>query len=291
MPNKPICAHPIASSDTVDDDRRHLLHRNNRAWDTLYGATAHLVWGRSPAPFLSEYLPRLQDALTKESRILDIATGEGRNLDLLLKTDAMVYACDFSQNGLAKIPIGSAKKVRRMRCDITTLPIANETFAAAFLIDVIETIPLVEDVIREAGRILVPNGVLLCNIPGPDDDIACKDMFSLDDDAFLYKERYYYRFYTEDEACRLLEENGFSVDDVSLFTWWEAPHPEFREARHQHTSRVFLLRKKKSVKADLHERLCQSVVQDTRRRGEEGASIHRPRRDGPGRSRTRNKLR
>ena len=229
--------------EASDGQALTLLAQNNRAWDALYGATEAYVWGNEPPPFLAHHLETLRPMLGPNDCVLDIAAGEGRSGDLLLETGATVIACDASLNGLKKFPRRLRGKIDRVRCDITSLPLATGTVTAALLIDVIETMPTAAAALREIYRILAPDGRLLCNIPGPDDSVASNAMHPLEEGGYLYGARYYYRFYTEAEAAGLIDESGFSIESEERCSWWERAHPMFRSQNHLHISRVFLLKK------------------------------------------------
>jgi SAM-dependent methyltransferase len=217
--------------------------RSTEAWDDLYGATDTLVWGSAPAPFLEEHLSRIRPLLGSGTSVLDAAAGEGRHIDLLLETGAHVFACDLSMNGMKKFPSETASRVHRLRCDVTAMPIGDNSLTAAVMIDAIETLPSVEVVLQEIHRILKPGGVFICNIPGFDDGIASGEMCSLQDGGFLYHSKYYYRFYSEGQARRILIGCGFAVEEAKHHVWWEAPHPAFRTKKHLHRSMVFRVRK------------------------------------------------
>ena len=84
--------------------------------------------------------------------------------------------------------------------------------------------------------------MLVCNIPGPEDEVAGVDMTRLGPNRYLYHSEFFYQFLEEREAVRLLESAGFVVGRQQVMHWEEEPHPEFRGSVHQHTSRVFLVR-------------------------------------------------
>lgn len=237
---RPTAASPMPPFSTPDNNRDvDATGRNIAAWDTLYGSTPHLVWGSQPIGFLQEFLPQIA-RLKPRDRILDAATGEGRNLPALSRLGGRLYACDASEQALRKIPAELRANVEMVACDLRKLPFADGFFRLILLSDVVETLPEVEAPMKEIARVLAPGGLLLCNIPGFEDSIAGVNMEPLGHGAFLYAGRYFYHFFSEDEARKLLEKHGLIVRKTGLCRWEEEAHPEFRSVSHLHVSRVFL---------------------------------------------------
>lgn len=214
--------------------------QNKEAWDRLYGRTDRLVWGERPLGFVEELVPLALPDRPGPLRVLDAGTGEGRNLPVLLAAGAEVHACDASANAMRKIPPGLRARVRLAECDLASLPFPAAHFDFVLSTDVVETLPEPDRVLREMARVLRPGGRLLCNIPGMEDGVAGEEMTELGADCFLYRERFFYRFMTEEDATLLLERHGLRVRAVRRYTWTEGTHPGFRQEEHSHTSRVFL---------------------------------------------------
>lgn len=218
-----------------------LNRRNLSAWDELYASTGELIWGDAEVGFLGVFLTPERLAGRRFRRVLDAATGEGRNLPRLLGLADEVSACDGSAAALAKIAPDVAARVTLARCELAATPFADGAFDFILLCDTIETLPDPEPVLRELRRVLAPGGCLLCNIPGPDGDVAGVDMTAADDAGFLYRHRYYYRFFRDEAARELLAATGWRVIRAEEVAWREAPHPGFRPEEHDHCSRVYLL--------------------------------------------------
>lgn len=229
---------------------RALAAANQRAWDHLYGSTPELVWGTAALPFLAEFLDEFRRGLTAPSRVLDAATGEGRNLRLLQRIGAdELHAVDSSARALAKIPRRLRAHVQCRQADLRDVPYPDAFFDGITLLDAIETIPNPGPVLRELARILKPDGLLLCNIPGPEDGVAGVDMEAIGGRAFLYRQAYYFQFLERPEAEVLLTRAGFEVLRCCRCQWHEPPHPGFRPHDHVHVSHVFLARRAAGVTA------------------------------------------
>lgn len=218
---------------------------NKVAWDTLYRVTTGSVWGNEPIPFVEEFLSPLHPEIGSDTPLLDAASGDGRHLPVLLKTEGAIHSCDASAAALEKQAQHFNGAVQRTRCDLASTPFEDAFFQFISLIDTIETLPDPEPGLKELHRILKPGGKLLCNIPGEEDDISAVEMDPLRPDeepqAYLYQGTYFYRFYPEEDAIALVEGCGFRVLKNEIRHWQEQPHPGFRDYSHDHTSRVFLL--------------------------------------------------
>src|SRR5258708_1774659 len=82
-----------------DFQKSKLSDANRQAWDSLYADTPDLVWGTEPVGFLCEFQDDILSRLRPSAYALDAATGEGRNLELMLGWGAQVIACDASSHG------------------------------------------------------------------------------------------------------------------------------------------------------------------------------------------------
>lgn len=230
----------------TEQQHADLSAQNIQAWDTLYGNTPETrVWGEAPIGFLPAFMHHVRPHIQTGDRILDAGAGEGRNLDVLLDTPGDVYACDASQNALNKLAERLQGRICCVRCVLSELPFEPDFFRFVLLSDVMETLPEPGPVLREIYRVLLPGGMFLCNIPGHEDNIADIDMTPLEREGYLYQDQYYYKFRGEAEAVRLLEKSGFDVVVNELFSWKEEPHPGYRDREHEHTSRIFLVRKRR----------------------------------------------
>lgn len=217
---------------------------NRRAWDELYASTPELVWGREPMPFLTAYLGDLRASLRNPVRLLDAGAGEGRNLPVLLSLGlGEVVALDASRAALDKIPTALGARVRRHQGTLDASGLPSDHFDAALLLDVAETLPALDTALRELLRLLKPGGLLLCNFAAQDDGVAGVDMAPADGDGNLYQGRYFFRFFTRDEAVSIMTAAGFDLVSVNRHSWDEESHPGFRAAPHTHVSHVVLARR------------------------------------------------
>ncbi len=221
----------------------HELEESNKAaWDRLYASTDDLVWGNRPLPFVEQSIRKLRalDQLPETPRILDAATGEGRNLPTLLQTSPTVTACDASPAALAKLGARFGEAVSPVECDLAAMPFASYYFDLVLACDIIETLPNLEQVLSEIARILRPGGVLIANVPDFDDGISSENMEQLPSGEFLYQGNYFFRFQKESEFVAIMNRCGFDLISSESETWWEDAHPGYRHGIHSHTSRIIL---------------------------------------------------
>ncbi|MGA2286231.1 MAG: class I SAM-dependent methyltransferase [Dehalococcoidia bacterium] len=98
-----------------------------------------------------------------EHPLLDLGCGFGEFGSIFFEEPADV-GIDLSRGDLR---VASRKGVYRLlsQADGRSLPFANESFAGVISISTLEHIPSVEDVVREAFRVLRPGGAFLFTLP------------------------------------------------------------------------------------------------------------------------------
>ncbi|MCH8496175.1 MAG: methyltransferase domain-containing protein [Balneolales bacterium] len=215
--------------------------RNLQEWNRLYQSTSERIWGEEPIGFLPEFIPKLAMSLTSNSILLDAGTGEGRNLKLIAELPGKLHAVDGSESALSKIPDSFRKKIMVQQAMLDILPYENDTFDLIFGIDIFETLPNIHEVLREFVRVMKPGGRMICNIPSEEDTIYGIDMAHPDDDAdaFLYQNKYYYRFYPPNEVQTMFKSAGMRIVEEKRYEWTEKAHPNFRSNDHTHVSQVY----------------------------------------------------
>ena len=221
-----------------------LSSSNQQAWNELYRGHAQRIWGDQMLPFLPQFAAAIEQVLGQPSRLLDAGVGEGRNLPFLHSLGAdEVHGLDSAAAALAKVP-EALRHTTNLHCaELDSSGLDAASFDAITLLDTVETLPNIAAVLAEMRRLLRPGGLLLCNIPGMDDGVSGLDMRAMSDNAYLYRDRYYFRFYAPDEAAQMLQDAGFALLRREHYSWQEEPHPGFRDEVHQHASHVFLLQR------------------------------------------------
>lgn len=219
--------------------------KNLQEWDRLYESTSEKIWGDEPIGFLAEYIPKLAQGLTSKSFLLDAGTGEGRNLKIISELPGKIFAVDGSISALSKIPKTIRNKTMVKQALLDLLPFEDDTFDLIFGIDIFETLPNIRDVLSEFVRVMKPGGHMLCNIPSEEDTIYGINMAHPENDAeaFLYQNKYYYRFYSPDEVQEMFQSMGMRIVERIRYEWTEKAHPNFRLDDHTHVSEVYYSQK------------------------------------------------
>lgn len=216
--------------------------KNLQEWDKLYKSTKERIWGDEPIQFLYDYVEQFENILPPTSRILDAGTGEGRNLKLISRIPGKHYAVDGSMHALSKIPEEFRNKMDIKQAMLHDLPYEKDTFDLIFGIDIFETLPNIQEVLDELVRILKKGGHLICNIPSEEDTIYGIDMKHPEDEdnAWMYQNKYYYKFYSISEVTNMFSRSGLRVSSNRRYEWMEQAHPNFRSNDHKHVSQVYV---------------------------------------------------
>lgn len=220
---------------------------NLKAWDDLYGETSKLVWGREPIGFLKSWEKCLRALPLAGLPILEAGVGEGRNLNVLKALGGQLFACDASPHALNKIPQEVAESVEIHQCQLSKTPFPDHFFQLIALFDVYETLPNVEEVLTELARITRPGGYLFLNIPDLSDGISDIGMNPLPEGGFLFADKFFYQFHDAEVALAKMRATGWEEVQSENSSWIEEAHPNFRNEAHEHTSRVFLMRRSETA--------------------------------------------
>lgn len=227
----------------IDGSEMDYTDTENRiAWNQLYNSTSELVWGCKPLPFLHQFSDFIRPWLREPVRLLDAGTGEGRNLPFLLSFgDSEITALDSSPAALAKIPLPLKAKVIPREGLLSSTSLPRDYFDAIIFLDVAETLPSLQKALAEMFAILKPGGVILINFAAEEDGIAGVDMSPSEiHSGYLYKERFFYRFFSLTAALQEMEKVGFCILEAHSCNWEEDQHPGYRDENHQHLSHVLL---------------------------------------------------
>ncbi len=228
---------PVPDSVSLEQ----LSVKNRQAWDELYRETDRPVWGNDPVEVIAECIEKIPGSFGQSSRILDAATGEGRNLSLLLNLSGRMYCCDASFSALAKIPQGVRSQTDAACCDLLRAPFQSDSFDFILAWDIMETLPDPFSFLKELRRILKPGGTLLCNVTGKEELKEGNDVCMIDDDSCWYRGRYYLHYMDSENAAEMFESAGFDICEHTCCRWRESAHVNYREETHTHTSTVFLV--------------------------------------------------
>ena len=178
---------------------------NPAEYEVMFRVEETHWWYRALHRFVFDNLERqLPD--WPEKTILDAGCGTGavlkrlgnatRNAGVDLAPEAISFC---HERGLTNV----------QQADITALPFADASFDAVICLSVLcqQRVKDAGDAMRELGRVLRPNGLLLLNLP------AFRFLHSPHDVAVMTARRF-----TKNEIRSLLQENGFVIRRLTYWT-------------------------------------------------------------------------
>lgn len=125
-----------------------------------------VIPGQVDADLWNEHLARYAFVrqFCRDQRVLDIGCGTGYGTDVLRQTAASVIGLDYASGALdyARINYPTSKWIRG---SADALPFANNSFDLAVSFEVIEHLLDHQALLREAARVVNPNGVFIVSTP------------------------------------------------------------------------------------------------------------------------------
>ena len=200
----------------------------------------------------------------KITTVLDAGCGDGKNMACLTKKGFHCVGVDASSSAL-KLCNDYLKgwgitnyTLHPNPCKLESLPFNSNQFNAAICIDVLGHIIKPNEILSELARVLCPGGFLYTNIFHLDDSChqsklrmeagegpgefwytpSCKNSTNPD-------LKYYYRFYSENEARNLFNSNSFELISLERREWHESGHEKYREEDHTQVSWFALMRQRR----------------------------------------------
>lgn len=139
------------TGDDTEADRMH--------WDSLFNKAAY-VYGRDPAPFLKDHI-----GLLPVGKVLDIATGEGRNAVFMAKKGFQVTGVDYSDVALAKarrLAHDNRAQIHVINADLNEYVIKPESYDVIVNIDFLlrTLLPEIKKGVKHGGMVVFENQTL-----------------------------------------------------------------------------------------------------------------------------------
>jgi SAM-dependent methyltransferase len=204
--------------------------------------------------------------------VLDLGCGDGKNLAWFTTNDFVVRGVDASRSAIAKCELYlKAKGVAREKyklclSDVRDLrkELNDDSVSTAICIDVLGHQGDPQKTLAELHRLLIPRGVACVSlfdladevraIPGKSDATDRSRMVEIEprgrEEYYYYPDyngepsrRYYFRFYSQDQAVELLEKAHFRVLEKESVQWTEPAHPGYRHSQHKHSSWFLMVEK------------------------------------------------
>jgi SAM-dependent methyltransferase len=224
-----------------------------RMWDGAYDASAlggqANLWGDPPVPYAAVAAELF--AAAAAAIIMDLPCGDGRNLPplaagapILLAGDtspkAMTIACSVAERA------GVRNRVVFSETDAYRTGLLDASIDGIFCWDLLGHLTEPAGALTEFWRILRPGGLLIANMWTMNDCQVADDRARMTEIAprtYLDHADFYCKFYDEQDLGELLASVGQQAERVETASWWEPPHPGYRDYVHQHESLIFRVRK------------------------------------------------
>ncbi|HEX4729443.1 MAG TPA: class I SAM-dependent methyltransferase [Jatrophihabitans sp.] len=222
-------------------------------WDGAYDESAlggrSNLWGDPPVPYASTAAELF--AASGAEVIMDLPCGDGRNLPPLTAGAVILLAGDTSRKAMtiARSVVeaaGSRHRVVFSEMDAHATGLLDGSIDGIFCWDLLGHLTEPAGALTEFGRILRPGGCLIANMWTMNDCQVADDrarMTEIGPRTYLDHADFYCRFYDEQDLHGLLASVGLAAESVQTASWWEPPHPGYRDYVHQHESLIFRVRK------------------------------------------------
>lgn len=222
-------------------------------WDGAYDASAlggqANLWGDPPVPYARTAAELF--AAADAAVVLDLPCGDGRNLPPLAAGAPILLAGDTSARAMSIARTVTEKAGVRPRvvfCQIDAYAtgLLDRSMDGIFCWDLLGHLTEPERALREFARILRPGGCLIANMWTMNDCQVADDRARMTEIAprtYLDHAEFYCKFYDEADLTGLLASVGQQAESVETASWWEPPHPGYRDYVHQHESLIFRVRK------------------------------------------------
>lgn len=228
-----------------------LLHgideQSKSAWNDAYNLEeAAVLWSEGGVPYAA--IAASFAARVGAQRALDLPCGDGRNLRPLASALPLVVGADSSRNALGIAATTSqaagVKNCILMETDVFATAFADHQFDFIFCWDVLGHLKNVRAALLELVRITTPGGHIIGSIFATGDSTRTgSDMERIEGEEYLYRDRFYYRFYTREDVEQMLADLPVQIVSLDLAIWNEPPHENFREYEHEHQSWAVTLRR------------------------------------------------
>jgi SAM-dependent methyltransferase len=240
----PSAFSPDAAPPLADD----APYDGRAAWDALYDpADERAIWGADPAPYVVDDAAALWRA-DGARRILALPSGDGRNILPLLAEFPGIVAADSSPNALqllTKRTQAAGLSTPEMAVqDVYAPNYPAEAFDSVLCWDLLSHLERPEAALQALLGLVRRGGSLITNLFAADDPSLRDDsMVELAPNVLANAEGIVYWLYDADAARALAARTGGADAKVAKISWWEPPHPGYREYEHQHLGYALTVRR------------------------------------------------
>ncbi|WP_225728282.1 MULTISPECIES: class I SAM-dependent methyltransferase [unclassified Nocardia] len=218
-------------------------------WNNSYVLSSQPnLWGDPPVPFVESAIDIF--AADSARTVLDLPCGDGRNILPLASKFEMVVGADSAGNALditaRRAKAAEFDNILLLRSDIYDTGFEDAMFDGIFCCDVLGHLQEPEKAVRELLRICRPGRRVMANIFALEDSTRGDRMRPVGDEEYIFDDRFYFHFYSEAAARELCAKfaDDAELDSIERVSWMEPPHEGYREYEHEHTSWLFVLRRR-----------------------------------------------
>jgi ubiquinone/menaquinone biosynthesis C-methylase UbiE len=216
-------------------------------WDASYRVkAAPALWCDGPVPFVKTAASTFREL--GAFKTLELPCGDGKNTLYLAEHVGCLVAADSSPTALAianrRLDGSGVRNCVLCAADVFATQFTDSQFDAVFCCDLLGHLERADMALKELMRICRPGGIVIGNVFGVGDSTRMAEgMVGLRNEEYVYRNKFYFRFYTEPELEALLLKWPSNVIEIARARWMEGPHEGYREYAHEHESLVFTLRK------------------------------------------------
>jgi ubiquinone/menaquinone biosynthesis C-methylase UbiE len=215
-------------------------------WDQSYNlAASPNLWGAQPVPFIAKAVEAFK--ANGAQTAIDIPCGDGRNTVPLVQNLPFVIAADVSLNALQitskLLDFYHVTNSIVLESDVFATKFIDSQFDAVFCWDLLGHLQNPHLAVNELLRICKLGGLIIGSVFSLGDSTRGKDMIATGQEEYLYADKFYFKFYGEEQVRALLGAVRADMLSLELVTWEEPPHEGYREYAHEHQSWAFTLRK------------------------------------------------
>jgi len=214
-------------------------------WDKSYDLKkSPNLWGNQ-VPFIEKAVEAFKAG--GGDKFIDIPCGDGRNTLKLAQTLPFVIGADTSRRALQIIQkVFISNKIDNcllMEVDVFNDKFLDEQFDGVLCWDLLGHLNNVRLAIFELLRICKPGGQLIGSLFSMGDSTRGREMSAIGNEEYVYKDKFYFKFYDEQGVRELLKTFNVEVLSLELVSWKEDPHEGYREYEHIHESWAFIVKK------------------------------------------------
>lgn len=152
------------------------------------------------------------------NRVLEIGVGNSNHLDIYAQRERTIFGIDLRLD-VAEKRKKDTPQGRFLVADAHNLPFANNTFSEAFATNSLEHVNNPKQVLKEAYRVIKPQGRITIDVPHPRYDRVMGWIANADG---AYHKNTHKQVFQPEEIFSLTQDAGFKVTEFSARMWKSA---------------------------------------------------------------------